>query len=101
MKLQDLWNGTRKWILNKYVVTIVIFAVVMTFCGQHSFINRYKNQKKIKQLEQEIETYNKNIETNERKINELESNQESLEKFAREQYLMKQEGEDIYLVEEE
>ena len=91
----------KRWVLNKYVLTLVVFALVLTFCGQHSLINRVQHQRKINQLERQIESYEKNIEKNKRKINELESNQENLEKFAREQYLMKEDGEDIYLIDEE
>ena len=90
----------KHWFLNKYVLTLLIFAVVLTFCGPHSLINRAQNKKKINNLERQIESYEKNIEINNRKINELESNQENLEKFAREQYLMKEDGEDIYLIDE-
>ena len=98
--MKTFFAAFKHWVLNKYVATLVIFAVVLTFCGQHSLINRAQNRYKIRQLEQEIATYDKNIENNKRKINELESNQENLEKFAREQYLMKEDGEEIYLIDE-
>lgn len=35
----------------------------------------------------------------EEKLNELNSNRDSLEKFAREQYLFKKEDEDIFIIE--
>lgn len=100
MKTSKFLESIKRWILNKYVVTLVLFAVILTFCGPHSLTNRAQNRRQIRQLEQQIEQYESNIETNKRKINELESNQENLEKFAREQYLMKEDGEDIYLIEE-
>ena len=51
-------------------------------------------------IEQEQYLRNK-IVTDKRKIQELQTNQTNLEKFAREEFLMKKENEDVFVVEEE
>ena len=48
-----------------------------------------------------IEHYQHVIDESNRRLNELRSNSENLEKFAREQYLMKKPNEDIYIIEVE
>jgi len=101
MKTSTLLLTLKKLVLNKYVITIIIFANVLTFCGPNSLVNRFQTRRKIRVLEQEIGDYNQRIEANKQKINELETNKDNLEKFAREQYLMKEDGEDIYLIDEE
>ena len=54
----------------------------------------------IHSLESEKEYYQKKIEADNEKLKELKTNDENLEKFAREQYLMKKSDEDIFIVEE-
>ena len=51
--------------------------------------------------DQEIQKryYKEAIKATEEKLNELSSNKDSLEKFAREQYLFKEIDEDIFIVE--
>lgn len=54
--------------------------------------------KTMKQLENDMEYYRNRIEEDKRKLNELKTNDENLEKFAREQYHMKKEDEDIFII---
>lgn len=56
---------------------------------------------KINTLTEQKEYYQKTIEDDNRKIQELLSNRDNLEKFAREQYLMKNSNEDIYIIVDE
>ncbi|KUK77171.1 MAG: hypothetical protein XD92_0900, partial [Proteiniphilum acetatigenes] len=58
---------------------------------------RYETQ--IRDLESQIEYYQKLTESDREKLHELRSNDEDLEKFARENYLMKKENEDVFIVE--
>jgi len=64
-------------------------------------IDRYRLANRIKQLEKQKEHYIQEIEQNNRKMDELQSNSKNLEKFAREEYLMKKDDEVIFVVEEE
>ena len=45
--------------------------------------------------------YYEKIKIDSRKLEELRTDRENLEKFAREQYLMKRENEDIFIVKDE
>lgn len=86
---------------NKFIITLVIFVVWMMFFDQNNLITRVKNNHKIAELEQQKELYIAEIKRSERLLEELRGDDESLEKFAREQYLMKKENEDIYIVKAE
>jgi len=56
----------------------------------------------LNQLEKDKLYYQERIEEDRKRIEELKTDDENLEKFAREQYLMKKENEDVfYIVEEE
>jgi len=56
---------------------------------------------KLGSLENEKEFYKEKIIEVEKDRDELMTNKELLEKFAREKYLMKKETEDIFVIEEE
>ena len=56
---------------------------------------------KVRSLENEKEFYLERIEEVQQDRNELMTNTELLEKFAREKYLMKKETEDIFIIQEE
>lgn len=86
--------------LNKYLIVLVVFTVFITFFDEHNLIDRFRTYQKIKSLEKEQLFYKEEIEATKKKKNELESNNENLEKFAREQYLMKKSNEDIFIIKE-
>ena len=99
-KLTDFY---KKYIagLNKYWLVTVIFLVFTFLIGDSNIYNRYKYDEKIRLLENDIERYQKEIEQNRKKINELQTDKVGLEQFAREEYLMKKPDEDLFIVEEE
>ena len=86
--------------LNKYWVVTIIFFSITFLIGDSNLYNRYKYDEKMRSLENEIERYKKEIEQNKQKIQELQTDKAGLERFAREEYLMKKENEDIFIIEE-
>ena len=84
---------------NKYILVLALFAAWMVFFDENDLLSRFKYDQKIKKLNNEIAYYEKEIEQSTRKKNELQLNNETLEKFAREQYLMKKANEDIFIIE--
>ncbi len=87
----------RKW--GKYVVTLLIFAVVFLFVGDQSLLRFIHRGREIRRLEQQRDMYREAGEKAQREIQTL-AIPDSLEKFAREQYFMHTPNEDIYLVDE-
>lgn len=98
MNLKDFWIKIFPHIRNKFILTSAMFFVWIFAFDQYNLIDRFKNQRKLNQLRQEKAHYITEIEENRRKLEELKGNQESLEKFAREQYLMKKTNEEIFVV---
>lgn len=91
-------NKLSKLFRNFYFITIVIFLAWMVALDSNNFIARYKLSSKLNSLENEKEYYEQKIKEVEKDHDELFGDSESLEKFAREKYLMKRETEDIYIV---
>ena len=96
-KLKDLYN---KYLghLNKYWVVGIVFVILTFTAGDSSLYKRYTYDEKVRSLENEIEHYRKEIEINSKKLKALHTDKEGLERFAREEYLMKRENEDIFII---
>ncbi len=87
---------------NKYILTIIIFVLWIAFFDKNNLIDRFEDINTLKQLEKDKLYYQERIEQDRKRIEELKTDNENLEKFAREQYLMKKKNEDVfYIVEEE
>lgn len=86
---------------NKYVLTLLIFFLWLLLFDQNNLVERRKLNREYEQLLQEKEYYLKKIEEDRKRIQELKTDDENLEKFAREQYLMKKDNEDLFIIVEE
>lgn len=97
---KNIWKKMRKYVLNKYVLTILIFAIMFIFFGDQSLIAKARRSVQIRDLKEQISDYEKRIEETNKKIEELESSPENLERYARERYGMHADNEDVFIVEE-
>lgn len=97
---QRIWYVLRKYILNKYILTLLVFGIVMLFVGNQSILNRLQRNSEIRQLEQQRDSYKSGTRELKEQTESLQC-KDSLERFAREQYYMHTEGEDVYIVEDE
>ena len=86
---------------NKYFLILIFFLFWLLIFDSNNLIDRYRQMKELRQLRHDKEYYQKKIEQDTRKLKELETGSKNLEKFAREQYLMKKKDEDIFIVTEE
>ncbi len=91
----------KKLFLNKYFLVGTGFVIWMIFADQESIVVQYKLSKEIKSLEQQKRFYLEEIEKNKSSLDVLTNDTASLEKFARENYYMKKDNEDVFVVVEE
>lgn len=91
-------NKLAKPFRNFYFITTLIFFAWMMLLDSNNLIARFQLSSKLNSLENEKEYYEDKIKEVEKDHNELFGDRESLEKFAREKYLMKRETEEIYIV---
>ena len=90
-----------KYTKNFYFLFTLFFIVWMVFIDSNDILTQFKLRSKIKELEKQKEFYQDRKSKILADREELMSNYELLEKFARERYLMKKESEDLYVVVEE
>ncbi len=83
---------------NFYIIIGVGFLVWLTFFDSNDLYTQLKQTAKLKGLEDEKEFYVEKIAEVKTDREELLSDDELLEKFARENYLMKKPDEEIYVI---
>jgi cell division protein DivIC len=98
---KEIINKLPKYTKNFYFIFGAIFLFWMLFLDSNDLITQYKQYKKLKDLEDEKLYYLEKIDEVKKDREELLSNKELLEKFAREKYLMKKKTEDLYVIVEE
>ena len=98
MFIKGFYNKYLSKIGSYWLVTIGFFALTF-IAGDSNLYKRYQYDEKIRGLEKEIEYYKKEIEVNSQKLNDLQTDKEGLERFAREEYFMKKPDEDIFILE--
>ena len=90
-----------KYLVDKYVLTLIIFGVWMIFFSSNNLVSQHKLRKQLKEHKAERDYYLREIENNKRSIYLLDHDLEHLEKIARERFLMKRDNEDIFIFVEE
>ena len=86
--------------VNTYVVVVVFFLFITFVVGDSNLYKRYTYDEKIRRLEREIRPYKKEIETDRKKLDDIRTNREGLERYAREEFYMKRANEDVFIIED-
>jgi cell division protein DivIC len=105
MAMKERWYKLKstRWftiLTNKFVMATLGFVVWMLFLDINSYLIHHELNTEIEELEESIQYYRTEIESDEKKLEELTTDDKKLEKFAREQYWMHREGEQIFLIEQ-
>lgn len=77
---------------------ILLFAIWMLFLDDFNIFRQMTLSNKIQTMEEQKQYYQNEIKNDSAMIKTLRTNLDSLEKYAREKFLMKKEHEDIFQV---
>jgi len=83
---------------NKYLLVLSVFTVWLVFFDNNNLVTRRRLLKDSRELKSDCEYYRQRIINDSTRLSELMKDAESLEKFAREQYLMKRDNEEIFVI---
>lgn len=99
MNRQAIKETLKPLIKSPYVLVSAGFLLWMLFVDEDNIIKRYELSRKVSVLQAEKMQLQEDIRQTVRKMEELKSSsRENLEKFAREEYLMKRDDEVIFIV---
>lgn len=83
---------------NKYLLSIVIFVVWVSFFDRNDLFTQYDRKQELQKLQTSTEFYEKEILTTKKDLRDLNNNPAVMEKFAREKFYLKRPNEEIFLV---
>jgi cell division protein DivIC len=88
------------WLKNKYFLSIVFFAAVMLFLDKNDLFTQFERKKELRQLEKSKQHYSTQIATERKELEALSNNPATIEKYAREKYLMTKDNEELFIISE-
>lgn len=86
-----------KVLKNKYLLVIVALVFWLLYFDKNDLFTQLEMVERCNKLKTEKEYYIAEIENNIMEIYELKNNKKSLETFAREEYYMKRDNEDVFV----
>ena len=87
-------------LLNKYILAISAFLVWMIFFDQKDFFYNSDRANELKKLQEKKAYYTAEIAKAKQELTDLQGNPTAIEKFGRERYMLKKDGEDVFIVED-
>lgn len=88
------------FVRNKYIVTTIVFVVWVSFFDERDLYTTFQLKKKLNAIILKKKFFEQGIAQSEKQLDALKDDHESIERYAREQFLMRKDGEDIFLVDE-
>ena len=89
-----------RFLKNKYLIATVLFLVWMLFFDHNNIFLHLQYRKELNELKTSKKYYQEQIEKTREEVELIKTNPQALEKVAREQYLMKKDNEDVFVVRE-
>jgi cell division protein FtsB len=80
------------------MIAAIAFVVWMLFFDRNDFFQQQQRRTELRQLKEGKKYFQEQIEQEQQLADELKNNPASIEKFAREKYLMKKDNEDLFLI---
>lgn len=88
------------WLKSKYFLCTAGFIVWMLFFDPRDVYTQLERTRELKTLQASKKHYQRQLAAEQYELEQLKSNPSTLEKYAREKYLMKRENEDLFVVPE-
>lgn len=89
----------KKIIGNKYLLTITAFGIWMMFFDKNDIPLQISRMHELSKMNRSEKVINEKINETRKELEGLKNDPETLEKYAREKYLMKKPNEDLFLME--
>lgn len=86
------------FIKNKYLISLVAFIIWLSFFDRYDIVSQIRLTQQLHKMEDEKIYFLNQIRDDKMAMYELMHNPQTLEKFAREKYLMKKDHEEIFVI---
>jgi len=93
-------NHIPAFLKNKYLISFAAFCVVVLFLDKNDFFTQLARRNELRELQQSKRYYATQIAAERKELEALKTNPATLEKYAREKYLMKRDNEELFIISE-
>ncbi len=83
---------------NRYFLVAVLFSIWMIVFDQNNLFHQYESQQELKRMKEKEAFLDSEIVKNQRMLDRLENDPDELERYAREEYWMKKDSEDLFII---
>lgn len=97
-RLKKIYKYLTAHLTKIQLLVIIAITAYVFLISESNIFARLGYDLEIRKLENEIEHYKNKTKEDRLKLEELDADKEQIEKFARENYLMKKKGEDIFII---
>lgn len=88
------------WLKSKFLIALAAFAVILLFLDKNDVFTVMARNKELRELKQSKAYYTEKIAAERKELEALKNNPATLEKYAREKYLMKRDNEELFIISE-
>ena len=88
------------WLRNKYFIAFAAFCVVILFLDKNDIFTQLERRRELHKLEKSRDYYQSRISAERKELEALKNNPATLERYAREKYLMKRDNEELFIISE-
>jgi cell division protein FtsB len=92
------WPKLPSLLKNKYFLAMVAVGVWLLFFDKNNLVHQWRLQRQLNELKRDKAYYQEEILRDSTDLHRLQDDPEELERYARENYLMKKEGEDVFIL---
>ena len=93
-------NHIPAWIRSKYTISLLSFLAIILFFDKNDFFTQQARNAELNHLLLSKKHYEKEIAADKLESEQLKNNPATSEKYARENFLMKKDNEDLYIIPE-
>lgn len=83
---------------NKYLLAGLAFLVWLVFFDRNNLVSQFRSHKVLDDLKTEKKFYIDQAQKDSSALHDLTTDTASMERYAREKYMMKKDNEDIYII---
>ncbi len=86
------------WLKNKYILASAFFICWMLFFDHNDIFLQGSRYRELKELQESKRYYETQIEKTQKEVENIRTSSSSVEKIAREKYLMKKDNEELFII---
>lgn len=94
----QLWGLNKRYPWGKHMAILILGILYVLFFSNYTFTDYYKLKERSREIEEEIQALEPRFREDSTRLEKLKQQGSEVEAIAREQYLMKAPGEQIFII---